>query len=159
MKTLITKTLMLAAILIAAVSCATTKTVPQKLDDFVDDAEIHSGNYTMDDWKKSGKEYEALVMEYLEQPDKYSEDEKMLATRAMGRYHALVLKSGLEGASSLLKGIGKILPEYIEGLSEGIKEGSVGLEGLFRDILDTTRLKKSVEDLGSALEGIFGPAE
>ena len=152
----IARTGIIAVTLVAMMSCVTTRSLPQRLDDFVDEAEIKSGSYTTEDWKESGKEYEGLVKEYLKEPDRYSEEEKKLATKAMGRYHALLIKNGIESASSALKELGAVLPEYLDGLSEGIKESGAGLGSLLEGILDTARLNKSLENLGTALEGLFG---
>ena len=79
--------------------------------------------------------YEKLVEEYSYSGKEYSDAEKQMAARAMGRYHSLIIKNGIEQSAAYLKELESILPSYLEGLVDGLGENS--------------------EDLGKTLEGIF----
>lgn len=45
------------------VACSSSN-IPQKLDSFVDNAELKSSDYDAEDWQKSMLQYERLVEEY-----------------------------------------------------------------------------------------------
>ena len=115
-------------------SCATAN-APQKLDNFVDKAELNSRSYDSDDWAKSMEQYEKLVNEYANSGKEYTPEERQMATRAMGRYHSLLIKNGVEQSAAYLKELESILPSYLEGLMDGLGENA--------------------EELGKTLEGIF----
>lgn len=141
--------------LAAFVSCATAN-LPEKLDSFVDKAELKSEKYDQDDWKKSVEEYEKLVDEYTNYNKEYTEAEKQMALRAMGRYHALLVKNGLKESASYLKELGKLLPSYLNGLVEGIGEDGEGFLKELEEAFDSEELEKSFENLGEALENLLG---
>ena len=100
-------------------SCA-VQTVPQKLDEFVDDAESNAGEYSAEDWAQSNETYGLLLDEYLNSGEEYTEEEKQLAAEAMGRYHALIIRNGVNLAGEYLQRLGDILPSYLDGLASGI---------------------------------------
>ena len=52
----------------------------------------------------------------------YTEEERNKAARAMGRYHALILKNEIESGVSFLKEFCKIFPEYLDGFASGLNE-------------------------------------
>lgn len=136
-------------------ACATAN-APQKLDDFVDKAELNSGAYDADDWSKSMEQYEKLVDEYANSGKDYTPEEKQMAARAMGRYHSLLIKNGVEQSAAYLKELESILPLYLEGLVDGLSENSEELGKTLEGIFNSGELEKAFEGLGNKLEEIFG---
>ena len=97
------------------VACSSSN-IPQKLDSFVDNAELNSSDYDAEDWQKSMLQYERLVEEYSNSGKEYTDAEKQMTARAMGRYHSLLIKNGVEQSAAYLKELEAILPSYLEGL-------------------------------------------
>lgn len=137
------------------VSCSNSS-IPQKLDSFVDNAELKSGDYDAKDWQKSLAKYERLVEEYNNSDNEYTDSEKHMAAQAMGRYHSLLLKNGIKASALYLEELKSILPAYLEGLVEGINEDSEELGKTLEGLFDSEELEKTFENLGSQLEEIFG---
>lgn len=157
MKHSIFRLLVLSAISLILGSCSVS--IPEKLDRFVDKAELNSSSYDANDWQKSLNQYAELVNELSSSGKQYSDAEKEMAARAMGRYHSLLIKNGIEASATYIKELKSILPSYLEGLVEGLDENSdeIGksLEGLF----DNEELYRVLDNLGEKLEGIFGEIE
>lgn len=157
MKHSIFRLLVLSAISLILGSCSVS--LPEKLDRFVDKAELNSSTYDANDWQKSLNQYAELVNELSSSGKQYSDAEKEMAARAMGRYHSLLIKNGIEASATYIKELKSILPSYLEGLVEGLDENSdeIGksLEGLF----DNEELYRVLDNLGEKLEGIFGEIE
>lgn len=133
--------------------------IPEKLDRFVDKAELNSSSYDANDWQKSLNQYAELVNEFSLSGKEYSYAEREMVARAMGRYHSLLIKHGVEASAAYIKELKSILPSYLEGLVEGLDENSeeIGksLEGLF----ESEELSKAIEKLGEKIEGIFNEIE
>lgn len=136
-------------------SCATAS-LPERLDSFVDKAELKSEKYDNDDWTKSMEQYEKLLDEYTNSKKEYTDAEKQMALRAMGRYHALLVKNGIKESANYLKELGKLLPSYLDGLVDGIGEDSEGFLNELEEAFDSEELKESLDNLGSALENLLG---
>ena len=144
--------IVLATALIAACS---SSNIPQKLDSFVDNAELKSSDYDAEDWQKSMLQYEKLVDEYSNSGKEYTDAEKQMAVRAMGRYHSLLIKKGVEQSAAYLKELESILPSYLEGLVDGLGENSEELGKTLEGIYNSEELEKAFEGLGNKLEEIF----
>ena len=154
MKTILPRIIAFLTSLLLIFSCATAN-APQKLDDFVDKAELNSGSYDTDDWSKSMEQYEKLVDEYANSGKEYTPEEKQMAARAMGRYHSLLIKNGVEQSAAYLKELEAILPSYLEGLVDGLGENSEELGKTLDGIFNSEELEKAFEGLGNKLEEIF----
>lgn len=148
--------IVLATALIAACS---SSTVPQKLDSFVDNTELKNSDYDVEDWQKSMLQYEKLVEEYSNSRKEYTDAEKQMVARAMGRYHSLLIKNGVEQSAAYLKELESILPSYLEGLGDGLGENSEELGRTLEGIFNSEELEKAFEGLGNKLEEIFGGIE
>lgn len=142
--------ILLTSALLAACS---SSNISQKLDSFVDNAELKSSEYDAEDWQKSMNQYEKLVEEYSNTDN---ESEKQMVARAIGRYHFLLIKNGVEQSAAYLKELESILPSYLEGLVDGIGENSEELEKTLDGLFNSEEMEKSVEGLGNKLEEIFG---
>lgn len=148
-----------AAIAAVGIMSCTSKSAPQKLDSFVDDAELHSSSYTQSDWDKSSAEYQKLVDEYMNSEKEYTKAEKDMAARAIGRYHALMLKNGIAKSASFFKELGEILPEYFDGLASGLDGNADGVSSALENLFNEERMEKSLDALGNSLEKFFGGAQ
>ncbi len=145
-------TIIMASVLMAACS---NSSVSQKLDSFVDNAELNSSGYDAEDWQKSMSQYEKLVEEYSNSGGECSEAEKQMAARAMGRYHSLLIKNGVKQSAAYLKELGSVLTPYLEGLADGFGEDSGEFGKGLEEFINSLELEKAFEELGKALEDIF----
>lgn len=102
------------------VSCATNKSAPQKLCSFVDDVELKCDSYSQEDWERSKKEFELLVDDYSKSSALYTEEQRQAVAKAMGQYHALLIKHGVQESLDYLQRIVKLIPSYIDGLTSGL---------------------------------------
>ena len=122
-----------------AVGCATTISLPDKLDRFVEKTENEYKNYDEEDWKKSRDEYEALVAQIEENYDSYSTSDKVRTMKARARYGSILLSNEISGATDQ---VGDVLEQIPETINDII------------DQIDTASIRQSVEDIKSSIEGI-----
>lgn len=150
----------LAASAILVIGCATTKSLPDRMDEFVEKTETEYKNYSEEDWAKSKAEYEALVNEWNENADNFTMSEKIRVMKAMGRYGTMVIEKEVSGASESLGGILESIPETINDIIDQIDTAAIresvdgiknGVEGIIESI-DTARLRKSVEGLTQSID-------
>lgn len=150
----------LAASAILVIGCATTKSLPDRMDEFVEKTETEYKNYTEEDWAKSKAEYEALVNEWNENADSFTMSEKIRVMKAMGCYGTMVIEKEVSGASESLGGILESIPETINDIIDQIDTAAIresvdgiknGVEGIIESI-DTARLRKSVEGLTQSID-------
>ncbi len=130
------------------------KSIPEKIDGFVDKVELNCEKYTDSDWEKATNEYKELVSKYYDNREEYTDAEKMMAARAMGRFHALLLKNGINKGLSRLGDFGTTLPEYIKGFSGNVEGFQLG--SALKEFIDKIDIESAMNDLEKALEGIFG---
>mgnify|MGYP000399369168 FL=1 len=72
------------AVAVALMAGCISNNPAQKLDSFVDNAELKSDSYNAQQWANSMKQFEKLVEDYNAPGKTYSEAEKQMAARAMG---------------------------------------------------------------------------
>lgn len=141
-------------------SCATSKSLPDRLDEFVEKTEKEYKNYTEDDWKKSREEYETLVAEMEENYDSYTTAEKTRTFKAMGKYSSMVLENEVGKASETIGGILESIPEKINDIINNIDTTAIresvdsvksSISGIIESI-DTERLRKAVEGLTESID-------
>ena len=154
----LTRFILLFPALVLLATCSSSN-IPQKLDSFVDNAELKSNDYDAEDWQNSMLQYEELVEELSNSGKKYSNAEKQMAARAMGRYHSLLIKNGIEQSAAYLKELESILPSYLEGLIDGLGENSEEFGKTLEGISNNEELEKAFDGLGNRLEELFGGIE
>lgn len=137
---------LIAAVLMMT-ACNTWKSVPDRMDRFVANAEEKSSTYSAEDWEKSKADYQALISEFSEHEDQYSSEEKVRVMKDIGRYHALLVVNGLNEAASYLNTLKQILPSYLDGIGEVVNENKEGVLGMIRDILSPSGIGESLKDL------------
>jgi molecular chaperone DnaK (HSP70) len=116
-----------AALLFGLLSCSST--LPLRFERFVGNVEKKASQYSEKDWEKVSEKFETLLAEYDKAYDNLSRDERERIDKAIGRYHALVLKSGFNqikdafnkamnelesGLGELMKGLGSFLDELTQ---------------------------------------------
>ena len=150
----------LFAALVISVGCATTVSLPDRLDKFVEKTEKEYKNYTEEDWEKSRAEYDALVAEMKENYDSYTTSEKVRTMQAIGRYSTMVLGSEISNASDAVGDVLQQIPETINGIINDIDTASLrksvegiknGIEGLVESI-DTAKIRKSIESISENID-------
>ncbi len=154
----LTRFILLFPALVLLATCSSSN-IPQKLDSFVDNAELKSNDYDAEDWQNSMLQYEELVEEFSNSGKEYSNAEKQMAARAMGRYHSLLIKNGIEQSAAYLKELESILPSYLEGLVDGLGENSEEFGKTMEGISNSEELEKAFDGLGNRLEELFGGIE
>ncbi len=154
----LTRFILLFPALVLLATCSSSN-IPQKLDSFVDNAELKSNDYDAEDWQNSMLQYEELVEELSNSGKEYSNAEKQMAARAMGRYHSLLIKNGIEQSAAYLKELESILPSYLEGLIDGLGENSKEFGKTLEGISNSEELEKAFDGLGNRLEELFGEIE
>lgn len=150
----LTRFILLFPALVLLATCSSSN-IPQKLDSFVDNAELKSNDYDAEDWQNSMLQYEELVEEFSNSEKEYSNAEKQMAARAMGRYHSLLIKNGIEQSAAYLKELESILPSYLEGLVDGLGENSEEFGKTLEGIFNSEELEKAFDGLGNRLEELF----
>lgn len=154
----LTRFILLFPALVLLATCSSSD-IPQKLDSFVDNAELKSNDYDAEAWQNSMLQYEELVEKFSNSGKEYSNAEKQMAARAMGRYHSLLIKNGIEQSAAYLKELESILPSYLEGLVDGLGENSEEFGKTLEGISNSEELEKAFDGLGNRLEELFGGIE
>ena len=155
--------LLLFIAILSVTACSTWRSVPDRLDEFVEEAEMSATNYSKADWQESKQRYEALISEFAEHEDEYSQEEKARVMKDIGRYHALMLVNGLNDAAEYIKTMKQILPSYLDGVGEILKESKGDISDIVKSLIDPEGLDKSVkglaEDWNSLLEDLSSEIE
>ena len=140
-------------------ACGGSTRLPVQMDSFVRNAELKSSSYDAQDWQLSMRRYEVLVKAYSSSKERYSESEKRLAANAMGRYHALLIKNGVEVSAAYVRELKEIVPSYLEGLVDGLDEYSEDIKRSLEGLLDVEELEQRMRILEDRLDDLFGDLE
>jgi predicted lipoprotein len=116
------KVIVLLALAVAAVvvlsSCK--ETLPKRFEIFVNQVEKRCDKFSEDDWQKANDHFDKLVTEYQNNKSAFNTDEKKAINEAIGRYTALVAKSGFNSIIDAFDDALNSLGGFLKGL---------GLEG------------------------------
>lgn len=145
--------LIVLASMISAVCFA--KSLPLRINDFVTDTELKCNKYSKEDWNRSYDRFQALTKEYSESDRKYSDAERRIANRAMGRYHALLVKNGIAVGAESIKEFGRKLPDYIKGFADGLNIDTGELKEKIKSSIDTVKLRQSLDELKERIEQLI----
>ena len=148
------KWLALSAILFCT-SCVVYGGVPQKLDNFVTATENDCQNYSKEEWEKSRKEYRSILDEYKNSKKEFTQEEREMAIRAMGRYNALLLKNGIVESAVGIREFSAMVPDFLRGMAEGLDAHSEEINQALKSLVDTNKLKGAIDQIGSALSKMF----
>lgn len=118
----------LAAVALLALSC--TSMLPDRIEKFVDKVEKNASSYTEEDWEKVSDQFSNLMDQYKQVKDKLSKEDQKRVDKAVGRYRAIVIKSGIKNVvddfSSAVKGALEGVGGFFEGLGGKSKEAGSG---------------------------------
>lgn len=103
----------LTAFLLVA-SCS--RSLPERMDDFVNKVEKNAPGYTEEDWDKVNQQFRDLCQEYRENKGSLTGDEVKQVRSAMSRYVGQVVKSGVQSVSDAIEEIGAQIPGLLEDL-------------------------------------------
>lgn len=94
------KYLLLVILAIAATIIFTSFgfSLPSQFERFVDKVESDSPEYTEEDWDKASEHFKKLMDKYKESYDSISDEDKGRIDKAIGKYRAIVFKSGVNRA-------------------------------------------------------------
>lgn len=110
----ITLFLMMAALVLLAVSCK--ETLPKRFDSFVNKVEKNCASYSEEDWNKANDQFSKLVDEFNENKNSYSQEEQNQINDDIAKYLGLVAKSGINTAIDAVNGLINQIPSFLEGL-------------------------------------------
>lgn len=153
--TSITTRFLAVSIIAIVITACISSSAPQKLDSFVDKTELNCDKYDADDWRKSMLQYDQLVKEFNKPGRQYTEAEKQMAARAMGRYHSLLIKNGVELTAAYLEELKAVLPSYLDGLMNGLDENSEEIEKSLESIFNSEELEKAFSAFGEKMDEVF----
>ena len=161
------KRILLFFMLLSMSACATWKNVPERLDKFVGEAEEKVSGYSQSDWEQSKQTYQEMISEFSEHEDEYTQEEKGVVMKAIGRYHGLLIVHSLRDAWAFLKTMIQILPDYWEGVKEVFKEFLADKKQEISDLVNTlidpeginTTIKGLVDDWDNLLDGVSSEIE
>ena len=145
--------------LFVVTACATWQNLPNRIESFVDKAEANADYYTTEDWQESNAEFEALISEFHEYIDNYSDEEKDRVMKDIGRYHALTIVNGIKDASDFIKFLKDEMPSYLEGINEVVGEEKGGVIESLKQILGPSDILDSVEELMKSINEFAEEAE
>lgn len=137
--------------LLSVTACATWKSVPEKLDEFVEETEKNVSGYSTGDWQASKEQFQALISEYSEHEDEYTPEEKAMVMKSIGRYHSMLIVNSLRDAWEFLKTMIQILPSYWEGVQEVFKEF---LDEKKQDVSDIVRMLVDPDGVSGRYKGL-----
>ncbi|MBR6503732.1 MAG: hypothetical protein IKT15_02010 [Firmicutes bacterium] len=149
---------LIAAVLLLLTACATKKSVTERMDDFVNEAEKESAAYSVKDWEESKAEYEALLTEYSEHADEFTDEDRDKFAKSVGRYHSLLLLNGIEEAASSLKMLKDILPSYLEGFEEAVEENKEDFLGAIENMISSSEIDKTVDGVLKEIDNFANEA-
>lgn len=109
-----------AALALAAISC--TAMLPTRFERFVGRVEKNASSFTKEDWDKTSQSFEKLMNAYEKSYDKLSKEDRSRIDKAIGRYHAIVVKSGL---NNIIKSFDRTVKGALGGIG-GFFEGLGG---------------------------------
>ena len=149
--------LLFVSALLVLSSCNGWKQVPNRLEKLVDKIEARGDDFSEEDWNKVSAEYDEIIQQYSDHQDKYTLDESKRVVKAVGRYHALVIKRGFKNAASFVNDIISNAPAYLEGLGDAIEEteedAKEAIEEGAEGVVD--KISEGVENILDKLDNLF----
>lgn len=146
------KDIILYSILCISIISCSEKNLPIIIDNFVDDAELNCGTYSVEEWDVSCEKFKKLIEEFSNSKRPYTETEKQIVARAIGRYDALLLKQEITDEAEYFNEVVKILPDYLDGLTDGLTNR---LRNNFSKDIQESDNPISFEELGRKLDQLL----
>ena len=113
--------------LIALIAASCTSKLPARFEQFVDKVEKNGPSFSEKEWQETSVKFEKLMNEYNQSYDKLSDNDQERINKAIGRYHAVVIKSGV---NSVINSFDKI----VSGVSSKVKGFLEGVGSFFNEL-------------------------
>lgn len=123
-KYLLTITLALAGMIVL---CSFGTSLPTQFERFADKVARNYADYTEEDWNKASEQFGKLMDKYEESYNSFSEEDKVRIDKAIGRYRAIVFRSGMNKAMESFN-------EYVKDLEPKIKSLTRRLESFLDEL-------------------------
>lgn len=118
--------LLMAVIALALVAVSCTSMLPARFERFVNKVEKNASSYTKEDWNSVTDQFTKLVEEYQKSYDKLSKEDRQRIDKAIGRFSAIAIKSGvgsvIQTVNETVSGLSSTLQNVIEGVGSFLKE-------------------------------------
>lgn len=118
--------LLMAVIALALVAVSCTPMLPARFERFVNKVEKNASSYTKEDWNSVTDQFADLVEEYQKSYDKLSKEDRQRIDKAIGRFGAIAIKSGMSSAvqtvNEAVSGLSSTLQNVVEGVGSFLKE-------------------------------------
>ncbi|MBO4340764.1 MAG: hypothetical protein J5835_04995 [Bacteroidales bacterium] len=113
------KYLILVVLAIAATIIFTSFgfSLPSQFEHFVDKVEKNASEYTEKDWSKASEQFNKLMDKYKESYDTISDEDKERIDKSIGKYRAIVFRSGFNRAIESFNEYMKIAGPKLQSLS------------------------------------------
>ena len=105
-----------------------TTLLVKRFEHFVDKVEKNAATYTDKDWAEANQTFSDLMKEYDEDYDKCSEEQHERIDKAIGRYHAIVVKSGADDTLQALNEVLGKVSVKVKSILTGIGSFLQGLK-------------------------------
>ena len=109
--------LSILAIALIATSCSFTASLPDRFEKFVDKVDAGASSYTEQDWNRVSQQFDKLMNQYEDSYDKLSKEDRKRINASIGRYRAIILKSGFGSVIDNLDDTLQNLSSFINELS------------------------------------------
>ena len=109
---------------LAVLLFASCKSLPERFDSFVTNVETNYESYSDADWAAKDQKFASFKNEYAKCYDELSAGENAVMLKCIARYEAVVAKTKIKSAASGVKRFLEGAGEYVEGLVEGVTQGS-----------------------------------
>ena len=117
-----------AVVALLVSSCASV--LPARFESFVDKVEKNASSYSEDDWQAVSDQFEKLVQQYDKSYDKLKPSERERIDKAIGRYRAILVKSGinnlLDSFDDVVSGLSSKVRGFIDGIGSFLEELGIG---------------------------------
>lgn len=124
--------LLMAVIALALVAVSCTSMLPARFERFVNKVEKNASSYTKEDWNSVTDQFTKLVEEYQKSYDKLSKEDRQRIDKAIGRFSAIAIKSGVSSAvqtiNEAVSGLSSTLQNVVEGVGSFLKELGINEE-------------------------------
>ena len=107
----------LSVAVLFAISCSSL--LPDQFEQFVDRVEKNAPTYDEDDWQKVSRQFSKLANQYEKVQKKLPKEDRKRIDKAIGRYHAIVLKSGIK---SIINSFDDAAIDIVNGIESFLNE-------------------------------------
>ena len=104
-----------------------TSSLPARFSRLADKVDSKGANYSEAQWDKANAQFEKLIQEYVDNYDSFNREQKKEINKAIAKYSAAVLKSGVGNAIGVMQDILSELPSTLNDILDGAKGFLEGL--------------------------------